>query len=95
MVVKTFTEKSFEYWRQFVCGSCKNLVFSRQRNSWVCSRGHSARAKNRLYSLSRLKKPIHLVFWNLFISELTIGACAVAPSFMVLVSASGTRARHC
>jgi hypothetical protein len=39
-LVKTFTEKSFEYWRQFVCGSCKNLVFSRQRNSWVCSRGH-------------------------------------------------------
>jgi hypothetical protein len=30
-LVKTFTEKSFEYWRQFVCGSCRNLVFSRQR----------------------------------------------------------------
>jgi hypothetical protein len=39
-MVKTFTKKSFEYWSQFVCGSCKNLVFSRQRNSWVCSRGH-------------------------------------------------------
>lgn len=41
-MVKTFTEKSFEYWLQFVCGSCKNLVFSRQRNSWACSRGHLA-----------------------------------------------------
>jgi hypothetical protein len=39
--VKTFTEKSLDYWRQFVCGSCKNLVFSRKRNTWVCGRGHS------------------------------------------------------
>jgi hypothetical protein len=41
MTVKTFTEKSFDYWRHFVCGSCKNLVFSRKRNTWVCGRGHS------------------------------------------------------
>ena len=38
---ENFTEKSFEYWRHIGCDSCKNLVFSRQRNSWVCSRGHS------------------------------------------------------
>ena len=38
---KTFTEKSFEFWSQYVCGVCKNLVFRRQANSWVCDKGHS------------------------------------------------------
>jgi hypothetical protein len=38
---KTFTEKSFEHWSQYVCGTCKHLVFRRQANSWVCDKGHS------------------------------------------------------
>jgi hypothetical protein len=39
--VKTFTEKSWVYWREFVCGSCKRLMYSRKERSWVCGRGHS------------------------------------------------------
>ncbi len=38
---RTFTEKSFERWSQYVCGVCKNLVFRRDINTWVCGKGHS------------------------------------------------------
>jgi len=40
MVVKTFTEKSFDYWSKFACGTCGHLVFCRKHN-WVCSLGHA------------------------------------------------------
>jgi hypothetical protein len=39
MVVRTFTEKSFDYWCKFACGYCKHLVFCRKHN-WVCGLGH-------------------------------------------------------
>jgi len=38
--VRTFTEKSFDYWSKYVCGVCEHLAFSRQRNTWVCGLGH-------------------------------------------------------
>jgi hypothetical protein len=38
--VRTFTEKSFDYWSEYVCSVCKHLTFSRQRNTWVCGLGH-------------------------------------------------------
>jgi hypothetical protein len=39
-LVRTFTEKSFEHWSKYVCGVCKHLTFSRQRNTCVCGLGH-------------------------------------------------------
>jgi hypothetical protein len=38
---RTFTEKSFDRWSKYVCGVCKHLVFRRDINTWVCSKGHS------------------------------------------------------
>lgn len=38
---KTFTEKSFERFREFVCGICKHLVFRREQNTWICDKGYS------------------------------------------------------
>ena len=38
---KTFSEKSWEHWSQYVCGTCKHLVFRRHSNTWVCDGGHS------------------------------------------------------
>ena len=37
---RTFSEKSMEYWRQYVCGLCKHLVFQRHLNKWACDKGH-------------------------------------------------------
>ena len=39
--LRTFTEKSFEHWSQYACGTCKHLVFDRHANTWICGRGHS------------------------------------------------------
>lgn len=43
---RTFTEKSFERWSQYVCGVCKHLVFRRDANTWACDRGHSITKEN-------------------------------------------------
>jgi hypothetical protein len=39
---RTFSEKSMEYWRQYICGFCKHLVFRRDLNRWACEKGHAA-----------------------------------------------------
>lgn len=38
---RTFSEKSMEYWRQYVCGLCRHLVFQRSLNKWACEKGHA------------------------------------------------------
>lgn len=38
---RTFTEKSYERWSQYVCVVCKHLVFRRDMSTWVCGKGHS------------------------------------------------------
>lgn len=39
---RTFSEKSMDYWRQYVCDLCKHLVFQRHLNKWACDKGHAA-----------------------------------------------------
>ena len=39
--VKTFTEKSMEYWRQYACALCEHLVFQRHLNKRICNKGHA------------------------------------------------------